>query len=219
MSDGVAPQDRPRSAAEACQGVALGDGARALLREGMAARPYIEALIGAGESLDAVKVLARLLAKREAVWWACRCAREAAGPAASNGVKAAIAAAERWVVEQDEEARRAAMPAAEAAGFGTPAGCAAAAAFWSGGSLGPPEIAPIPPGEHLTARGVEGAVLIAAVLIGPERTGETYHTFLAWGFEVADGVNRWNEPQATTPQERSGRVAPQKAPKVLDSWE
>ena len=218
MTD-VAPHRPPRSAAETCQGVALGDGARALLRDGMAARPFIESLTQSGEFLDALKVMARFLPKREAVWWACRCAREAAGPSPTPTVAGAIAAAERWVVDQTEDARRAAMPAAEAAGFGTPAGCAAASAFWSGGSLGPPEIAPIPPGEHLTPRGVEGAVLIATVQIGPERTNQTHRTFLAWGFEVADGVNRWGGPKPISAPEPAGRVAPQKPPRVLDSWE
>lgn len=219
MSDVDAPRGRTRPAVETCRGVTLGDAARGLLREGIAAGPYVESLIGAGELPDGVKVMARLLTKREAVWWACRCAREAADPAPGARAGAAIGAAERWVVEQDEEARRAAMPAAEAAGLGTPAGCAAAAAFWSGGSLGPPEIAPIPPGEHLTARGVEGAVLIAVIQIGPERADRTYRRFLAWGFEVADGVNRWNEPEAAAIPQPVGRVAPRRAPRVPDSWE
>jgi hypothetical protein len=85
------------------------------------------------------------------------------------------------------------MAAAEAAGLDTPAGCAAVAAFWSGGSLGPPNVPVIPPGESLTAKGVAGAVMLAAVLTEPEKTPEKYRRFLAHGVEVAKGANRWRE--------------------------
>jgi hypothetical protein len=140
-----------------------------------------------------LRLVARTLSKREAVWWACQCVRQVYGPEPPARVTTALAAAEAWAAEPSEEHRRAAFAAAEAAGTGTPAGCAAVAAFWSGGSLGPPNVPAIPPAEHLTAQGAAGAVLLAGVLTEPEKAGEKYRRFLALGSDVARGQNRWQE--------------------------
>src|SRR5262245_44734732 len=86
----------------------------------------------------AVRLLAEALPKREAVWWACQCVRHAGGPELATLAVAALRAAEQWAADPSEDNRRAAYTAAQPVGFGTPAGCAALAAFLSGGSLGPP---------------------------------------------------------------------------------
>ncbi|MCI0461363.1 MAG: hypothetical protein L0Z62_30815 [Gemmataceae bacterium] len=145
---------------------------------------------------EAVRLVAQALPKREAVWWACQCVRQAGGPQLPATAAAALGAAEKWAADPSEDNRRSAFAAAQAVGFGTPAGCAAVAAFWSGGSLGPANIPPIPPAEHLTAQGVAGAVLLAAVLHEPEKAGEKYRRFVALGKEVAGGKNRWQEAHA-----------------------
>jgi hypothetical protein len=146
-----------------------------------------------------------LLPKREAVWWACLCAREGCGADLAPAAGAAVLASERWVAEPIEENRRAAMAAAEAATFGTPAGCAALAAFLSGGSLGPPNVEPIPPGEDLTARAVAGAILLAAVVREPEKAPQKFQSFLARGLEVLHGSNRWED---AAPRAQEGRARP-----------
>ena len=108
-------------------------------------------------------------------------------PAAAGALKTA----ERWVVDPTEENRQAAMPAAEAAPFGTAAGCAALAAFFSGGSLGPPNVPAIPPAETLTGDAVAGAVMMAVVVKEPEKAPEKYRAFLSRGIEIANGKNLW----------------------------
>ncbi len=90
-------------------------------------------------------------------------------------------------------ARRAAQAAAEVAGLEAPAGCAAMAAFWSGGSLGPPNVPVVPPGDTLTAHGAGGAVMLAAVKREPEKAAERHRKFIAMGMDVAGGTNRWKE--------------------------
>src|SRR5262249_38189654 len=130
--------------------------------------------------------------KREAVWWASLCVRSVAGTNPVPEVVAALQAAEQWATDPTEENRRAALVAAEASGLGTPAGCTAMAAFWSGGGLGPANLPPMPPAEHLTARGVSGAVLLALVIAEPEKAAEKAGRFLAQGIAVADGTQRWN---------------------------
>lgn len=185
-----------KTAAEVCKHFPLEEAAKKLLRDGLTPAQFLTALIEQQQFPDAVRLLAHALPKREAVWWACLCARAVAGSNPPPLIAAALQAAEKWVVDPSEENRRAAMPAAEAAEFKTPAGCAAVAVFWSGGSLGPPNVPVIPPGEYLTAHGVAGAVMLAAVQSEPEKAPEKYRKFLAQGIEVANGVNRWKETGA-----------------------
>jgi hypothetical protein len=179
------------TAAEVCQRFAPGDAARALLADGLAPGPYLDRLQEQRLFPDGVAFLAHALPKREAVWWACRCVRTAAPPATPPAA-AALEAAERWVANPDEDNRRKAQAAAEAAPVSTPSGCAAMAAFLSGGSLAPPDVqTPVPPGEHLTARLVAGAVQLAAVVMTPEKAPEKFSAFLALGREVAAGADQW----------------------------
>jgi hypothetical protein len=172
--------------------LALSAEARPWLRDGQTPRQFLDQLVEQKLNVDAIRFLAHVLPKREAVWWASLCVRSVAGPNPPSEVTAALQAAEQWVMEPKEENRRKALAAAEAAGLGTPAGCTAVSAFWSGGSLGPANLPAIPPGEHLTARGVSGAVLLATVLAEPEKAAEKASRFLAQGIGVADGSNRWS---------------------------
>ncbi len=106
-------------------------------------------------------------------------------------MKGALSATEAWIAQPTEENRRAAHEAAKAAGLGTPAGCAALAAFFSGGSLAPPHAPPVAPGEHLTAKAVAGAVIFAAVATEPEKAPEKFQHFLAQGREVTVKIKLW----------------------------
>ncbi|HVS36023.1 MAG TPA: hypothetical protein VMS17_10625 [Gemmataceae bacterium] len=169
----------------------LGDEAKKLLRDGMAPRAFLDVLIEKQQFPDAVRFLAHALPKREAVWWACLCARQAYGASPPAPMGPALTAAEKWVSDPSEPNRRAAHTAAEAAGMGAPAGCAAMAAFFSGGSLAPPNAPAVPPGEHLTAHAAAGAVMLAAVMTEPQKAPEKYRKFFALGIDVGNGVNKW----------------------------
>jgi len=196
--DGEAGARHPKTAVEICEYSAPSDEARALLRDGEAARSFLDQLIARRLHPDAVRFLAHWLPKREAVWWGILCARDGMGADVPPSIEAALQTAERWVRDPTEENRRATMPAAEAAKLGSPAGCAALAAFLTGGSLGPPEVAAIVPADHLSAQAVAGAVLLAAVLREPNKAPEKFASFLARGLEVLDGSNHWNETAAPT---------------------
>jgi hypothetical protein len=170
---------------------ALGDPAKALLRDGLQPRAYFDLLMQKELFLDAIKFLAATLPKPEALWWACLCARQVqANPPPK--VAAALQAAEKWVRQPSEENRRAAQPAAEAAELSTPAGCAAMGVFMSGGSIAPVSSkVEVPPAEHLTGHFVGGASLMAAILTEPEKAADKHKRFLALGQEVAAGTKRW----------------------------
>lgn len=199
MSQASLPHMLDKPAAEICTPIALSKEATELLRDGLTPQQYVDLLIGQKHWIDAVRVMAHALPKRESVWWACVCARTIAPEAVSDPARLALEAAEAWVADPTEENRRAAMPAAEAAGIASPPGCAAAAAFWSGGSLAPPNLPAVPPADHLTAHGTSSSVLMAAVIVEPEKAETKYRAFLARGFEVADGKNRWKTAVAAAP--------------------
>jgi hypothetical protein len=180
-----------RKAADVAKLFPLSDEAKKLLEDGLTVAAYLERLQKQQVYLDAVRLLAHALPKQEAVWWACQCARKVAGDKPPAAIAAALQAAEKWVKDPSEANRRPTMAEAEAAEIGTPAGCAAMAAFWSGGSLAPPEAPVVPPDETLTAHAAGNAVLLAAVIQEPEKAPERYAAFLANGVRVAEGANRW----------------------------
>jgi hypothetical protein len=179
-----------KTAAEICAGFELSEPAKSLARDGLLPAAFLERLIDGGHVRDALGFLARALPKREAIWWAARCARLAGGPS-SPEQKAALETAERWCLEPSEELRRAAMAASEEAQLSNPSGCAALAVFFSGGSLAPPDVPVVPPAESSTAQAVAGAVLMAAVVSEPEKAEEKCQRFLEQGIAVASGKDSW----------------------------
>ena len=149
------------------------------VREGMTVVQSASALAEALLWPDAIKVMAHALDKPTAVRWAVECVVGVDGNAVSLSDlgRAALDAAGRWAGESTEVNRRAAQAAAERAGFDTPAGCCALAAFLSGGSLAPPGIASIPPAPHLTAATVASAVILAAVVDAPAEAPVRFQRF------------------------------------------
>lgn len=140
----------------------LSEPAGALLRPEMTAQMAVQALVGAGQVQDALKLLARLLPKRYAVAWLCQCARD---QALNPEDRAGASLAEKWVREPNESNRRAAFEFANAGGYKSAGAWVAAAAGWSGGSLAPAsQETPVPPADHLTACAVVAAINMLAAL-------------------------------------------------------
>ncbi|CAN5242758.1 hypothetical protein BH09GEM1_BH09GEM1_12600 [soil metagenome] len=182
-----------RGTAELCAVSDLGDEAKGLLSAGVPTPPeYVRYLLDHALHADAIRFIAHALPRREAVWWAWVCARKVAGAEPTPAVKAALEATERWIVQPTEEHRRQALHFGEAADFGTPAGCAALAAFMSAGSLAPPSAPPVPPDEFMTAKAVAGSVTLAAVTTEPERAAEKFVEFANVGLEVAERTKLWS---------------------------
>jgi hypothetical protein len=147
----------------------------------------LERLEGNGFLMEAVRLLAHALPKREATWWACMCAHHTAPADLPAPDRAAVAAAEHWVRRQADEPRRAAFAAAQQAGFGSPEAWAAVAAYWSGDSMSPLGQPPVPPADHLTGTAVAGAVALAAVRTNPERRKDRLARFLDSAHNIAAG--------------------------------
>ncbi len=181
----------PVSVAEVCRRFQPSAEARQLLDGDLKPGAYVARLAAAQLYPDALAFQAHRLSNEAVVWWGCLCAWEVCRPQPSEKEEEALRAAVRWLQEPNEDTRRAAEKAGQAAGLGTPSGAVALAAFWSTGSMAPaglPEVAPPP---YLPARTVTAALRLAAVLREPERQAERLRLFLQIGEEVARGKNRW----------------------------
>lgn len=180
-----------QKAGEVCGRFELSDAARPLLRGDHTPAQFLDALIAKNCLHDAAGLLAHALPKQEAVWWACQCVRSTAGQNPPPKALEALAATEKWAAEPTDANRRAAMAAGEAADLATPAGCAAMAAFLSGGSMGPTNVAEIPPAENLCGKAVTGAVVLATVVTSPEKGPERLRAFVDHGLQIASGGKTW----------------------------
>lgn len=134
---------------------------------GAAAHPeaYFETLRRDGRLHDAACFLAQALPRHEAVAWAARAVRDL-GASARPGEAEALKAALLWVQDPSETRRRAAWSASEQAPDDSPERFAALAAFFSGGSIAPPDCAPVPAPRDTAARFAAAAVTLAAVRSG-----------------------------------------------------
>jgi len=158
---------------------------------------FVDALVQNGHSVDTIRLLAHALPRREAVWWAWSCASKVTGAEPDNEIQAALDATREWIADPTDEHGRDAMEKAEKADMGTPAGCAALAAFLSGNSLAPPELDPVEPGEFVGAKAVAGSIILAGVSREPEKAAEKYHAFIEAALDVADKVNLFQPPDDT----------------------
>ena len=156
-----------------------------------AAAPGTEAALAAlerdGKLVEATRLMAHALPRREAVWWACMCARHVAPAALSDDDRSAIEAAELWVRSQTDESRRAAFDHAGRGGFNSPEAWAAVGAFWSGDSLAPVGQGPVAPPAHVAAAAIAGAVALASVRDDPARRSGRLQRFLASARDIAAG--------------------------------
>ena len=144
-------------------------------------------LESSGFLVEAARLVAHALPRREAVWWACMCALHTAPANLSDNDRLAREMAEDWVRQQSDKIRRAAMAKAEAGDFATPEAWAAVAAFWSGDSMAPEGQAAVPPAAHLCGTAVAGSVVLAAVRGDPIRQPARLKRFLESGRNIAAG--------------------------------
>lgn len=179
------------------EGVDLSEASAPQRRAGDDARALFERLTSAGAAIDALKVAAAALPKREAVWMALRCVSTLANDATPPTQRAALDAARAWVDEPNDERRRACNDAAEKAGLDKPFGCVALAAYMSGGSLGPPDVPPIPPAEFLCGVASGLALEIALQQLPRAEMTGVAQRFVALAREVDQQSAPWDAPAET----------------------
>jgi hypothetical protein len=170
-------------ATEVTRYVTLGDEAKQVLNPDLSAEEYLDALLSKQLHPDAVQFIAHYLPKRQAVWWALGCVKQAAPPELPPEQEAAMKTTERWIAEPTEENRQATFKAAEAADTSTPAGITALAAYYTDAL--PPTADPEKNAKayFVTAKLVTAAVMLAAAS-DPEQLKIRFSGFASKGAEV-----------------------------------
>jgi hypothetical protein len=161
--------------------------ADAVIAGAQTVRDAVDRLAAGGFMLEAARLAAHALPKREAVWWACMCARHTQPLDAPPALNDLCAAAETWVRKQTDESRRAAFEMAQAMGLDTPEAWAAVGAFWSGDSMVAPDLPKVPPAPHLAGTAVAGAINLAAVRGDPMQRDARLLRFLDSMRDIAVG--------------------------------
>ena len=85
-----------------------------------------------------------------------------------------------------------AWAAGERAGLETPAGCTAAAVFFTTGSIAPADVTPVPPPAGVDRMLVGNAVALAAAA-NPEHFEALAGAYIAQGLEVVKQLGGWDK--------------------------
>ncbi len=187
---------------EICAAAELSKDALALLAGANETRTFVEKLVEKEAWPDAIAFLAHAFPRREGVWWALLCAREAAGEPAKPPLAASLEATKAWITEPTDPHRQAALDAAQLAGIASPAGMAGLAAFLCGESLGPASAPPAPPPEYAAAKAIAGCVNLSAVDNPEADVAAMYAELVRRGIELADRINLWTPDTAAAPNQR-----------------
>jgi hypothetical protein len=134
---------------------------------------------------EAVTFCAYLLPRREAVWWACSCARASLGEIPQDR-GACLLAAEAWVYNPDDERRKAALELGTKSDSNDPLTWLALAAGWSGGVLVTFPGLPVPVPTYMTARAARIAVLLSVAKTGKHQRAARLQACVAEGMKLAE---------------------------------
>ncbi|WP_326523454.1 DUF6931 family protein [Sphingomonas sp.] len=135
----------------------------ALPGEDVAAPAYYAALRDGGEQVSALDFLAHALPRFESVAWAAQTLdTESRTRTLPVRDRLALDTVLRWVGEPVEANRLAAREASEAAGDRSAERLLALAVFFSGGTMSQPDLPPVNPPPHVSARFAAGAIKLAA---------------------------------------------------------
>jgi hypothetical protein len=165
----------------------LSTGSQALLTPEMRPETYIRELVRAEKWLDAANVMAHALPRREAVWWACLCAKKTKKPPPESNERSALSAAVKWVYKPTDENRQEAFRLAQVGDPESPGTLAALAAAYSS------EVLPLPGEQHVDVdkavfpKIVFAIVVMAANEAGKDQIDGRLQSFLLSGEEIAQG--------------------------------
>jgi hypothetical protein len=165
------------SAAEICARFNPDKDSRALLRDGMAPREFVDALLSRRQFVNGIDFMAHALPQREAIWWGSLCLQHADGANLQGPEKSALMAAVIWVLWPTEANRSAAEGWGGSVGPACAPGALAMAAGGSGGMT--------------PAKAVANAVKIAVTKTEPARFADTQRLFVELGIGVAEGRFSW----------------------------
>ena len=175
-----------------CQRAKMEAEATKLLTDDSTTKEFIDLLVKKEQYRDAIRLVAHMLPKREAVGWGCLCLRHMQSLQGDKPLPPVHTAAERWVSAPNEDNRWAAKQAADKDDPKTPSGLLAMAAFFAGPTMTPPNLQAVPPPEDATASLVGNVIILAGVLKQPEKAKEKYSVFMQ---KASALITRMQQPQ------------------------
>ncbi|MCC5986219.1 MAG: hypothetical protein JJT95_00960 [Pararhodobacter sp.] len=163
--------------------------ATALLADDPSTVAFLRRCVADDLWIDAVRVMAQALPRREAAWWACLNARESLGDDAPEQSTQIVEAAEAWVFKPSDELARNAFDLAEAAGFDSAESYAALAVFWASGNMAPPEAGVVIEPDKTLSGVAAAATIIYAVskLKSPQEATAWYERAMMQALDIARG--------------------------------
>jgi len=123
---------------------------------------FFDRLLREGRDDDAALFLGQALPRFEVVAWAAEAVGQLSPAQVSAQDADALKATLLWLQDPSETRRRAAFDAASRASAAGPQKMCAMAAFFSGGSMAPDAVQPLPPPKDTAGTFAAGAVLTAA---------------------------------------------------------
>lgn len=146
---------------------------------------FLKKLSAQHEFEDAITFCAYLLPRREAVWWACGCAKAMLGdiPASRAGP---VIAAEAWVYNPDDAHRRAALEIGNQSDNNDPLSWLALGAGWSGGALFVHPQFPVQVPPYMTPRAARIAILLSARMVKPDQYAARMQACIVDGIRLAE---------------------------------
>ncbi len=158
----------------------------------------VESLVSAGLTTEAIRCIAVAIPARQNVWWAWVSARHTLVGAAADGVKDSprlhelLGMIEQWIAAPDDQKRRAIWAAAQSLGIKHPVTLAAAALYFSGGSIAEAEgAAPVPAPPGMVATFVAATVTVSTLQGPPEQMDDRVRASLAQGTEIVSKLGGW----------------------------
>jgi pSer/pThr/pTyr-binding forkhead associated (FHA) protein len=182
-----APAKKPLSLPELCGLLEIDEESQQLLQPEHTIPSLIATFVEHQKFDAAIRLLSYSLPKREAIWWAYRCVDQLLGNGLSKVEQAIMDAALAWLKEPSEPHRRTAMELAEGDDLQSAASWVALAAFWSEGSLAPPDLPEVPPDDRLTSQGVTAALLLTANQGDFSQSTQKYQSILKMGQAIQAG--------------------------------
>jgi hypothetical protein len=180
------------TSAEICQRFDASEKARGLVQPKISPNQYLRVLDLNQLFVDGVRFAAYGLPSREAIWWGSLCVWSVCRPNPPEEIAAALSCVVAWVQEPSDENRRAAERVIEVAGPDTPAGGLAAAVFYSGANIAPPDQPEVKPKPFLWSKLLAGAVAAAAKSVPPDKQKPCEHQFLTLAVDVAEMRTHWD---------------------------
>ncbi|MEE4217157.1 MAG: hypothetical protein V2I48_06075 [Xanthomonadales bacterium] len=136
---------------------------------------------------DAITVASCTLPPREAVWWACVCARKMASIAENPAEMLALESAETWVYKPSEDHRKKAFEFAQASDPCRAGGLCAFAATFNDCKIPLVDGSEVELDKGVFSGMVSGAVMMAASDAGPEQVFKRFKRFIESAGDIANG--------------------------------